>query len=45
MKIAVGCDPNATEFKKILIPYIESLGQRAKAAKAAIAGLEHGNGR
>ncbi len=26
MKIAVGCDPNATEFKKILIPYIESLG-------------------
>lgn len=26
MKIAIGCDPNATEFKKALIPYIESLG-------------------
>lgn len=26
MKIAIGCDPNATEYKKILIPFIESLG-------------------
>ena len=26
MKIAIGCDPNATEFKAILIPYVESLG-------------------
>lgn len=26
MKIAIGCDPNATEFKKELIPFIESLG-------------------
>ncbi|HIR75343.1 MAG TPA: RpiB/LacA/LacB family sugar-phosphate isomerase [Candidatus Choladousia intestinipullorum] len=26
MKIAVGCDPNATEFKKELIPFIEGLG-------------------
>jgi len=26
MKIAIGCDPNATEFKTVLIPYIESLG-------------------
>lgn len=26
MKIAVGCDPNASEYKKVLIPYIESLG-------------------
>ena len=26
MKIAVGCDPNATEFKKELIPFIERLG-------------------
>lgn len=24
--IAIGCDPNAMEFKKALIPYIESLG-------------------
>lgn len=28
MKIAIGCDPNATEFKKELIPYIESLGHK-----------------
>jgi ribose 5-phosphate isomerase B len=26
MKIAIGCDPNATEFKKELIPFVESLG-------------------
>lgn len=26
MKIAIGCDPNASDFKKQLIPYIESLG-------------------
>ncbi|SRR5690554_1084318 len=26
MKVAIGCDPNATEFKKELIPFIESLG-------------------
>ncbi|MBR2614283.1 MAG: RpiB/LacA/LacB family sugar-phosphate isomerase [Clostridia bacterium] len=26
MKIAVGCDPNATEFKKDIIKHIESLG-------------------
>ena len=26
MKIAIGCDPNATEYKNTLIPYIEGLG-------------------
>lgn len=26
MKIAIGCDPNATEFKQELIPYIRELG-------------------
>ena len=26
MKIAIGCDPNATEYKEVLIPYIEELG-------------------
>ena len=26
MKIAVGCDPNAEEFKQQLIPFIEQLG-------------------
>lgn len=26
MKIAIGCDPNATDFKNALIPYIRSLG-------------------
>lgn len=26
MKIAIGCDPNATEFKKQLIPFVEKLG-------------------
>lgn len=28
MKIAIGCDPNATDFKAALIPYIESLGHQ-----------------
>ncbi len=26
MKIAVGCDPNATDYKNILIKYVEGLG-------------------
>lgn len=26
MKVAIGCDPNAVDLKKTLIPYIESLG-------------------
>ena len=26
MKIAVGCDPNATDYKLALIPFVESLG-------------------
>jgi len=26
MNIAIGCDPNAAEFKKALMPFIESLG-------------------
>lgn len=26
MRVAIGCDPNAAEFKKQLIPYIENLG-------------------
>ncbi len=26
MKIAIGCDPNAEEFKRALIPFVESLG-------------------
>ena len=26
MKIAMGCDPNATEFKKTMMAYVESLG-------------------
>ena len=30
MKIAIGCDPNATEFKKVLIPYVESLGHEVR---------------
>ncbi|MPL93142.1 D-erythrulose-4-phosphate isomerase [bioreactor metagenome] len=30
MKIAIGCDPNAIEFKKVLIPYVESLGHECK---------------
>ena len=30
MKVAIGCDPNATELKKILIPVIEKLGHEVK---------------
>lgn len=26
MKIAIGCDSNASEFKKVLIPYVTALG-------------------
>ncbi|MDR3120475.1 MAG: RpiB/LacA/LacB family sugar-phosphate isomerase [Clostridiales bacterium] len=26
MRIAIGCDPNATEFKAALIPFIQGLG-------------------
>lgn len=26
MKIAIGCDPNATAFKKELLPFVEELG-------------------
>lgn len=26
MKIAIGCDPNATDFKRQLIPFVEELG-------------------
>lgn len=26
MRIAIGCDPNATEYKQKLIPFIEGLG-------------------
>ena len=26
MKIAMGCDPNAEDFKQALIPFVESLG-------------------
>lgn len=29
MKIAIGCDPNATDYKKELIPFINSLGHEA----------------
>lgn len=28
MKIAIGSDPNATEYKKLLIPFIEELGHQ-----------------
>lgn len=28
MKIAIGCDPNAEEFKQQLLPFIESLGHQ-----------------
>lgn len=28
MKIAIGCDPNASELKKALIPYVEELGHQ-----------------
>ena len=30
MKVAIGCDPNATDLKKILIPFIENLGHEVK---------------
>lgn len=30
MKVAIGCDPNATEYKQKLIPFIESLGHEVK---------------
>ena len=30
MKIAIGCDPNAVELKKILVPFIEKLGHEVK---------------
>ena len=30
MKVAIGCDPNATDFKKALIPVIEGLGHEVK---------------
>lgn len=26
MKIAFGCDPNALEYKKVLLPYVQELG-------------------
>lgn len=26
MRVAIGCDPNAEEFKRQLIPYVEALG-------------------
>lgn len=30
MKVAVGCDPNAADLKKILIPCIEKMGHEVK---------------
>ena len=30
MKIAIGCDPNAEDLKKILIPVIEKMGHQVK---------------
>jgi ribose 5-phosphate isomerase B len=30
MKIAIGCDPNARDLKKVLIPFIEKLGHEVK---------------
>lgn len=30
MKIAIGCDPNAADYKKVLIQYIESLGHECR---------------
>ncbi|MEA4911521.1 MAG: RpiB/LacA/LacB family sugar-phosphate isomerase [Oscillospiraceae bacterium] len=29
MKIAIGCDPNAEDFKQVLIPFVRSLGHEA----------------
>jgi ribose 5-phosphate isomerase B len=30
MRIAIGCDPNAVDFKKILIPFIQHLGHEVE---------------
>ncbi len=30
MRIAIGCDPNAAEYKKKLIPFIEGLGHEVR---------------
>jgi ribose 5-phosphate isomerase B len=30
MKIAIGCDPNAVDLKKLLIPFITKLGHEVK---------------
>ena len=30
MKVAIGCDPNATDLKKFLIPVIEKMGHEVK---------------
>jgi ribose 5-phosphate isomerase B len=30
VKIAIGCDPNAAELKKILVPFIEEFGHEVK---------------
>lgn len=30
MKIAIGCDPNATAFKEVLIPFVQSLGHEVE---------------
>ena len=30
MKIAIGCDPNAAELKKILVAFIETMGHQVK---------------
>jgi ribose 5-phosphate isomerase B len=30
MKIAFGCDPNATDFEKALLEYVQSLGHEVK---------------
>jgi ribose 5-phosphate isomerase B len=30
VKIAIGCDPNAVDLKKVLIPFIEKLGYEVK---------------
>ena len=38
MKVAIGCDPNATEFKKALIPVIEGLGHEVKDFGKSIPG-------
>ena len=30
MKVAIGCDPNAVDLKKILIPFIQKMGYEVK---------------